>query len=264
MSLVDRDWRLIREEAHDGPTNMAFDEVAASTAAEGGPRTIRLYRWTPSTLSLGYRQAADTVDWTFCDREGIAVTRRPTGGGGIYHDTVGDISYSIIAPASDLPGDLMETYALLLEPVLDALSRMGVAAGLADAEQPPLHEPACYLRAIDPAHDVVVGGRKLSGNAQYRQKDAVIQHGSITYARAAERHLGVFADPGVTNAQFKDRVTSIRDESGIDRAEAVETLETTLRQWAEADEGMWTAEERTAAATQADEKYADESWIRRR
>ena len=263
MSLADREWRLIREEGHDGPTNMALDEAAATTAADGGPRTIRLYRWTPSTLSLGYRQEADTVDWEYCDREGITVTRRPTGGGGIYHDAVGDISYSIVAPADDLPGDLMESYALLLEPVLTALNRMDVEATLADAEQPVLHEPACYLRAIDPAHDVVVDGRKLSGNAQYRQKDVVIQHGSITYARTPERHLGVFDDPGITPDQFENRVTSIRSESGIDRDRAVEVLEATLGEWAAADDGGWTEAERAAARKCATDKYADEEWNRR-
>jgi lipoate-protein ligase A len=107
MALDDREWRLIREESWDGPLNMALDEIAAETAAEGGPRTVRVYQWDPSTLSLGYRQDEDTVAWDYCDREGISVTRRPTGGGGIYHDRYGDISYSIVAPADELPGDLM-------------------------------------------------------------------------------------------------------------------------------------------------------------
>ena len=102
MNLDDREWRLIREDTRSGPLNMALDEIAAETAAAGGPRTVRVYRWEPSTLSLGYQQEPATVDWEFCDREGISVTRRPTGGGGIYHDSHGDVSYSIVAPAAEL------------------------------------------------------------------------------------------------------------------------------------------------------------------
>jgi lipoate-protein ligase A len=56
---------------------------------------------------MGYRQAAESVDWAYADREGIDVTRRQTGGGGIYHDAHADISYSVIGPAEELPGDLM-------------------------------------------------------------------------------------------------------------------------------------------------------------
>lgn len=263
MGFEDREWRLIPEEAHDGPVNMAFDEIAGETAATGGPRTLRVYRWEPSTLSLGYHQASNTVDWDFCEREGIRVTRRPTGGGGIYHDTTGDISYSIVAPADELPGDLMESYHILLEPILDAFKRMGVSAYLAEESKPALYEPACYLLGLHPAHDVVVDGRKVSGNAQYRQKDVIIQHGSITYARKTERHLGVFAAPGVTPDGFEGRVTSIREQSGIERHEVVAALEAALTDWANANEGSWRAGERTEAAARAEAKYETDEWTRR-
>lgn len=263
MAVSDREWRIIPEEGHPGAVNMALDAVAADTAAGGGPRTIRLYRWTPSTLSLGYNQPADSVDWDYCRDSGIHVTRRPTGGGGIYHDDYGDISYSIVAPADELPGDLMDTYDLLLTPVLDALRRMGLSAGAAENAQPALHEPACYLRAINPAHDVVVDGRKLSGNAQYRRKDAIIQHGSIMYARAVERHLGVFVDHGVSREAFRDRVTSIREQVGIPRGDAITALEAAFRDWADPDLGAWTDEERRAATRKVDDRFGADSWIRR-
>ena len=139
-ALGDRDWRLIREEARSGPMNMALDEIAAETVADGGPRTLRVYRWDPSTLSLGYHQEPETIDWAYCEREGITVTRRPTGGGAIYHDNFGDISYSIVAPAAELPGDLLDSYALLCEPLFDALERLGVDAAYAEDERPAVHQ----------------------------------------------------------------------------------------------------------------------------
>jgi len=263
MDLADRSWRFIPERAHPGAMNMALDATAADTVGTGGPGTIRVYQWRPSTLSLGYGQATETIDWDYCESAGIDVTRRPTGGGGIYHDEVGDISYSIIAPADELPGDLMETYELLLEPVFTALDRMGVSATLAREAQPALHQPACYLREIHPAHDVVVDGRKLSGNAQYRRKDAIIQHGSITYAREVDRHLAVFSDPGVSAEAFRDRVTSIRERVGIEREAAIDTLETAFREWADPEDGNWTDAERQVARTKVDEQFGAEAWNRR-
>jgi len=265
---ADREWRLIREEGWSGPMNMALDEIAAETAAAGGPRTLRVYRWEPSTLSLGYHQAPDTVDWEFCEREGIGVTRRPTGGGGIYHDSHGDVSYTVVAPADELPGDLVESYHRLCVPILDAFERMGVPARFAETERPALHPPACYLRELHPAHDVVVGEteRKVSGNAQHRRTDAVVQHGSLTYSTRPERHLAVFADsgPDVNAAAFRERVTGIDDHADVTRAEAVDALEAALGAWADATEGSWTETELDRARSRAAEKYASDEWTRRR
>jgi len=264
MALSDREWRLIREESRRGPTNMALDEIAAETAAAGGPRTVRVYRWEPSTLSLGYRQDPDTVAWPFCDREGITVTRRPTGGGGIYHDEYADISYTIVAPADELPGDLMETYELLCEPIFDAFDRLGVDAEFTDEKLPEIHQPACYLRELHPAHDVVADGKKISGNAQYRRKDAVIQHGSLKFDVDAERHLGTFADPGTTPAEFRERVTSIRELADVSRADAVAAVEDALREWADAEAGSWTDDELSRGRDRAKAKFESDAWVRDR
>lgn len=263
--LTTEEWRLVREETRTGPMNMALDEIAAETAATGGPRTLRVYQWDPSTLSLGYHQDPETIDWAFCEREGITVTRRPTGGGAIYHDRHGDISYSIIAPAAELPGDLMDSYTLLCEPIMNAFENMGVDARFAETERPAIHQPACYLRELHPAHDVVASdGRKLSGNAQYRRRDSIIQHGSLTYERLVDTHLAVFADHDVTPKQFRERVTSIREQSGITRDTAVEILTDALADWADAEDGDWTDEERSLARERAAMKYKSADWTRER
>ena len=258
--LAAREWRLVTEQHRPGPMQMALDEVAARTAATGGPRTVRVYRW-PDTLSLGYRQDSETVDWATLDSEEIGVTRRPTGGGGIYHDAVGDISYSIAVPASEVPGELLESYELLCEPILTAFERMGVEATFAARERPAIHQPACYLRAIHPAHDILADGRKISGNAQYRQRDAVLQHGSLSYALAPERHCGCFATD-VDVELFRDRVTSIHEQSGIDRARAVAVLEQVLGEWVDAGDQTWTDDELDRATRLAEHKYTHESWVR--
>ncbi|SFF88469.1 lipoate-protein ligase A [Halopelagius inordinatus] len=262
--LADREWRLIREEARDGPMQMALDEIAAETAAAGGPRTVRVYRWEPSTLSLGYHQDPDTVDWDHCADAGVSVTRRQTGGGGIYHDYDGDVSYSIVAPKSELPGDLMESYRILCDPVLDAFGRAGVDADFAESESPEIWSPACYLRALHPAHDIISEGRKISGNAQYRRKDAVIQHGSLTYSAAAERHLDVFSGHDVSPEAFGERVVGVDELSDATRVETVAAVESALAEWADAAEGSWTDDELERARERVDEKYGDDEWIRRR
>ncbi|MDY6817181.1 MAG: biotin/lipoate A/B protein ligase family protein [Halobacteriales archaeon] len=266
----DGDWRLITEERLPGALAMAFDTVAAETAADGGPRTVRVYRWTPSTLSLGYRQDPSTIAWEYCATNGIDVVRRQTGGGAIYHDHTGDLSYSIIAPAEELPDDLMDSYGILCQPILETFRELGIDAEFADEKQPALHEPACYLRALHPAHDMVGdSGRKIAGNAQYRTRDAIVQHGSLSFRVDADRHLSCFADPGVTPEEFRDRVTGIAEERGEPptdslRERAVETLETTLAEWCGAEADSWTERERERAETIAEEKYRTDAWTRNR
>ncbi|OAQ51622.1 biotin/lipoate A/B protein ligase [Natrinema mahii] len=267
--LADREWRLIRDEPRDGATQMALEEVAARTALEDDVRTVRTYSWEPSMLSLGYRQDADTVDWDFCEREGIDVTRRQTGGGGIYHDRHADISYTIVAPADEVPGNLMDCYELFCEPILAAFDRLGVDADFAAAEQDAIYQPSCYLRDINPAHDIVApadagdDAEKISGNAQYRQRDVVIQHGSISYALEPRAHVGVF-DTALEESTFADRVTSVRDEAGVDREAAVDAIAGALGDWCDAEESSWRESELEAARGLAARKFGSDAWVRDR
>ncbi|SFS48455.1 lipoate--protein ligase family protein [Halostagnicola kamekurae] len=261
--LENRDWRLITDDAREGAMQMALEEVAARTALEDDLRTVRVYSWEPGTLSLGYRQDAETVDWDWCVENGVGVTRRQTGGGGIYHDATADISYTIVAPAAEVPGDLMECYALFCEPILEAFAEMGVDAAFAESERESIYRPSCYLRDINPAHDIVVDGAKISGNAQYRQRDVVIQHGSISYGLEPARHVGVF-DTDLEEATFTDRVTSIREQTGLERGEAVDALADTLGAWCDAEAGSWRDDELAAAEELAERKFGSDAWVRDR
>lgn len=275
------DWRLITEEMRDGARAMAYDEVAAETVAAGGPATVRLYRWFPSCVTLGYGNDADVVDWEFCEQWNVDVTRRPTGGGAIYHDTTGDVAYSIIAPADEFPGDVTESYRELLEPVIDAFAGVDVSADFADEATEAAWEPLCYLRGLDPAHDLVgPDGRKIAGNAQYRTRDAIVQHGSLSYDVMAEKHLDCFVDAPVSPETFEERVcgaaecteydevveTGIGQFGGYDlqRSRLVAELEEALEAWADAERGEWTDEEDERAREIDDAKYSSDGWVRDR
>ena len=262
MTLSELDWRVLGEDTDDGPTTMALEEVAAETVAAGGPATVRVYTW-PDVLSLGYNQDPGTVDWEYCSHEGIEVTRRPTGGGAIYHDHYADLAYSIVAPADAVPGDLMDCYELFCEPILDAFESIGVSARFVEQERDAVHQPACYLRALHPAHDIVgPDGRKLGGNAQYRRNDAVVQHGSLSVSLRPERHCGCFTGNPDT-AAFRERVGAIDEYVDVERPDIVSTLRETLADWVDAHEGEWTDDERSRARERAGSKYATDEWVRR-
>ncbi|PSP48251.1 lipase [Halobacteriales archaeon QH_7_69_31] len=250
----------------------------AETIAAGGPATVRVYRWVPSTLSLGYGNDPDVVDWGFCEDVGFTVTRRQTGGGAIYHGSAADVAYSIIAPAEAFPGDVTESYRELLDPVIDAFDRFGVDVTFADADRAAVWSPACYLRELDPAHDLVgPDGRKIAGNAQYRTREAIVQHGSLSFDVESQTHLDCFDDPPVSPAEFEAHVCGALEfveydqvvETGagamagydLQRSRFVAALEDALGEWADAEEGEWTEDETARAADIADGKYRADAWI---
>lgn len=260
--------RALPTAAESGAMNMALDTVAAESVSTGGPASIRVYEWRPSTLSLGYAQASETVDWEYCENAGIEITRRPTGGGGIYHDAVGDIAYSIVAPRDVLPSELSACYATLCEPILTAFDRIGVDVDFASTREPAAYEPACYLRQVNPAHDMVVSmegtERKISGNAQHRVRDAVVQHGSLRFQNEPEQHLACFADCPVDTDEFESRVTAINELIEIDRQSVLEILEQSLQEWAGAEPGTWTDAERSRARELVEAKFGHADWNRHR
>src|SRR3990170_1329263 len=92
-------WRVIPLHVTDAFKAMAIDEaVFEFVGAKKSPPTIRFWRWQPSAVSIGYFQSAeDEVNLDACKQFGVDVVRRRTGGGAVYHDYNGEITYSVIA-----------------------------------------------------------------------------------------------------------------------------------------------------------------------
>lgn len=248
-----------------GAMNMAIDAAMAEFVAERDVGYVRVYGWDPSTLSLGYAQASETIDWTYCEDHDIDVTRRPTGGGAIYHDGIGDIAYSVVLPRDAIPSDLTESYQLLCEPVMAVFDELGLDVSFANAASDALHQPACYLRGLSPAHDLVLqrdgNSRKISGNAQYRTKDAVVQHGSILFSIDVETHLGCLSTTSVTPTSFRERVTSIDEFLTETRAAVTAQLESKLKDVFHTLPGELNENEHARARSLCEGRFGDPQWV---
>ncbi len=168
-------WRLIVTWGAAPGFNMGLDE-ALLEAAETQP-TLRLYTWSPDTLSLGYFQRL--ADVRGHERAG-ALVRRITGGGAIHH--VNELTFSLSAP-QDHPlyrGPVAESYERVHAAVADALASAGVAAaprGDARLASDDATTGMCF-HASTPL-DLAWNGRKGVGSAQRRRHGRVLHHGSI-------------------------------------------------------------------------------------
>jgi lipoate-protein ligase A len=192
-------WRLLVTEPLDGATNMAVDEALLRARVKGsGAPTVRFYGWRPATVSLGYAQALDeTVDRARCHALGIGLVRRPTGGSAILHEPPErEVTYSVVAAEGDFTGaaDVLETYRVLGQGLAAGLGRLGVPAALVPLVRgrgagagPPAF---CFRRAG--AYEIAVGGRKLVGSAQRRQRGCFLQHGSVLLDADPARIRAVF------------------------------------------------------------------------
>ena len=256
-------WRFIPEESWDAPMNMALDMAAARSVSEKGPPTIRIYRWKHSSLSIGYSQDSASVNWANCSKQNIPVVRRQTGGGGIFHDHVGDISYSIIAPVSSFSTDISKSYHAMLVPIISAFEQLGISAELAGSTIPALHTPSCYLREIHPAHDILVSGKKISGNAQRRSNGVVTQHGSLTYKYDVDQFALVFSNFNIKPNTIQNHVTSISEQVNATREESIDALTNSFLTWSHAEKGTWTATELEQANKIAQGLFSSEDWTKR-
>jgi len=162
-------WRFLGLTTNDGPSNMAIDEaIMSARAQELVPNTIRLYKWKPAAVSLGYfLKINEVADVEECTSRGIDIVRRMSGGGAVYHSQ-NEITYSVVVRQDDpvIPKDLVEVYKKLSRAIIDVSMKLGLQASFE-----PGHPGVCP--------NMVVAGRKISGNAQARKRGVILQHGTM-------------------------------------------------------------------------------------
>ncbi len=158
-------WRVITASKNDAFMNMAVDEAICNYVRDGGEPTIRFYMWNPSAVSIGYFQSVmDEVDVEFCNKNGISVVRRRTGGGAVYHDSHGEITYSVIAPQDMFPESILQSYKMICSWIVDGLESIGINS------------------SFKPINDIIINEKKISGSAQTRKEGVLLQHGTVLYS----------------------------------------------------------------------------------
>jgi len=91
-------WRVIPLRIDDPFYSMAIDEAILKLNSEGRSlNTLRFWRWQPSTVSLGYFQSLEReVDMQSAAKYGVAIVRRLSGGGAVFHDHDGELTYRVV------------------------------------------------------------------------------------------------------------------------------------------------------------------------
>jgi len=216
-------WRLIPLENHNAFMNMAIDEAILQSRIENlVPNTLRLYQWQPSAVSIGKNQnLQDTVYVDNCRKLGIDMVRRNSGGGTVFHDQTGEVTYSVTAQTRDLDvADITAVYTCIYAAITDALRLLGIPADYSAGNQKN-------------CPNLMVNARKISGSAQTVKRDVVQQHGTLLLRVDLPRMFQLLRIQGVDNcgvaAQIAQRkITSVQNELG--HAVTAETVANALTQ----------------------------------
>jgi lipoate-protein ligase A len=245
-------WRLIETGPRDAAFNMGLDEALFETS-DSGP-TLRLYRWDPSALSIGYFQPAAAFADLRRSHPNVPVVRRLTGGGAIFHARDWTFSLTGTERAIGLPSSIPESYRRIHEAVERGLAKLGLSVSLRE-ERTALSDrrgktPFCFARSHP--LDLVLAGRKLAGSAQRRAGGRILHHGTIVVEPNPMVPEAAAIHPGPVSEEIY---------SEIARALADGFSETFSVTWERTEPR---AEERDLALRLAEDRYGADAWLRRR
>jgi lipoate-protein ligase A len=153
---------------------------------------------TDDTVMIGANQIVDLeIDSAYAASRGIDIVRRSSGGGTIFTDP-GTLLFTVILPYREDtdPKDVARSY--LAAPVIAALQDLGAAA------------------TQEGRNDILLGGKKISGIAQYIRYGYLCSHGSLLFGADLEtlaRVLTADDEKIVSKAlrSIRSRVTNIAD-----------------------------------------------------
>ena len=177
--------------SNDPAFNLALEECM--TKALSGP-ALMLWRNSSAVIVGRNQNTLAEVDPDALRKYSVALVRRMTGGGAVYHD-LGNLNYSCMAVAGTGPFAAFDAFAA---PVMDALRSFGLAVEFSGR------------------NDILLDGRKISGTAKCLFGNRVLFHGTLLFDTDMEL-LAKVLTPDPEKVAFKgirsvrSRVANIRE-----------------------------------------------------
>lgn len=153
-------WRFVSLPPQDGYHMITSFVAVADYVSKGGKNTLLVFYAKEPFVNVGVHQEVWLeVDLEYVRKMKIPVVRRDLGGGTVVI-TPGEHDYFIVVNQKDAPSNPTELYEKFLTPVVDVLRSYGLNASLRD-------------------QDIVVNGKKISGNGAMSYGNAIVIAGNI-------------------------------------------------------------------------------------
>ena len=177
----------------DAHVNLALEEyVFRNRPADDD--LLLFYVNAPSIIIGRNQNTIEEINPEVVAERGIRVVRRISGGGAVYHD-LGNLNFSFITPDVS---DRFNRYDHFTRPVIEVLRELGVPAELGGR------------------NDILAGGRKISGNAQFATPSRMFSHGTLLFdANLDDVTAALNPKPGKVESKgvksIRSRVANIRE-----------------------------------------------------
>ncbi len=159
FSNGDEEMQYLAMQTHDIRTNLATEEYLMNSGVMTPPFML-FYIEKPCIIVGRNQNTVEEINEDYCKQHGITITRRLSGGGAMYQD-LGNLCFSFIVPADRQRfGD----FKTLVQPIVDALHEMGATGA-----------------EVTGRNDIVIDGKKFSGNAMYTRNGKTFCHGTLMF-----------------------------------------------------------------------------------
>jgi lipoate-protein ligase A len=227
----------------DAVANLALDEALLLDAEAGsGGEVLRIWEWPAPVAVLGSGcKLADDVHEAACRADGVPILRRSSGGGTVLWGR-GSLLFSLVLAYEGAPEltQIGSSYRFIL-------GRVAAALGLDGVRQEGIS-------------DLVLGGRKVSGNAQQRKRAFLLHHGTLLY-NFDPGPVGRYLRLPARQPEYREQRSHEEFLGNLPRTAAELTRQ--LRSAWRADSERTTWPEASVRALYED-KYTRDDWTRRR
>lgn len=143
---------------YDASVNIALETYLVENRLVDEP--ILLFYINDPSIIIGRNQnTAEEINQAYVDEHNIRIVRRMSGGGAVYHDR-GNFSFCFI---KDDDGSFRD-FKSFTEPMIEALHKMGATGA-----------------ELLGRNDLLIDGKKFSGNAMYAKDGRMTAHGTILF-----------------------------------------------------------------------------------
>jgi lipoate---protein ligase len=227
----------------DPPQGLGWDEALVRAPVE--EPTLLVWRSRPAVVIGRFQRADWEVDAAACDRAGVRVWRRFTGGGAVYLDP-GTVCAALAVPARHpaASASIPDLYAPLLDGIVRACRALG-----ADA--------------VRDERTVRVGDRKVTGIAAHRGRDVTLVHGTLLVSADLDALRACLAGPRGGDLQGHPRPAASRPDHVAQVGGGVEAATAAVVASLAADgaqAGALTPAQAESAAGLMRTRYADRAW----
>ena len=205
-----------------------------------------LWRNAPSVIVGRHQNSLSEINLDYVKQNDIKVVRRLSGGGAVFHD-MGNINFTFIENAKN---DKLVDFQKYTQPIIEVLKLLDI--------------DACF----EGRNDLVIDGKKFSGNAEHVYRNRVLHHGTLLFAAeltdlsgALNANPAKFTDKAIKSV--RSRVTNI--SSHLKKPLDIETFRDMIFRYMidnypDCKQYAYTDADLAAIGKLRDEKYATWDW----